>query len=188
VVTLPLWLVLAAAVKMSSKGPVFFRGERLGEDARVFRIWKFRSMRVDVAGGGAAITVAGDERITAVGKVLRATKLDELPQLLNVLRGEMSLVGPRPESPRYLDHYPAEVRAVLGFRPGITSPASIAFRHEEQILAQAEDWERLYIEEVLPKKAALDLEYCRRRTFRSDIGVILRTGRSVIGPPKLAVL
>jgi lipopolysaccharide/colanic/teichoic acid biosynthesis glycosyltransferase/glycosyltransferase involved in cell wall biosynthesis len=178
-VSLPLWPVIALAIKLDSRGPVLHRGARLGAGEVTFEMLKFRSMRPG-AEAGAEITVAGDERITRVGKVLRATKLDEIPQLVNVLRGEMSLVGPRPESPRYLPHYPAELRAVLGYRPGITSPASLRYRYEERLLGQAgDDPERLYIDEVLPRKAALDLEYCRTRTVRSDLVVLLRTARSI---------
>lgn len=179
-VTLPVWPLIMVAIKLDSSGPVFFRGTRLGEDETTFGMLKFRSMRGDSPIGGAAITVAGDDRITRVGRILRLSKLDELPQLINVLRGEMSLVGPRPEAPRYLEAYPDELRDVLRYRPGITSPASLAYRHEEQLLAEAStDWETVYVHDVLPRKAALDLDYCRGRTARSDLRILLRTGRSV---------
>ncbi len=181
--SLPLWPLVALAVKLDSRGPVLHRGVRLGENEATFVMLKFRSMRPD-AGTGPAVTAAGDGRVTRVGRVLRATKVDEIPQLLNVLRGEMSLVGPRPEDPRYLDDYPAELRPILGYRPGITSPASLAYRHEELLLGAAgPDAERLYVAEVLPRKAALDLEYCRRRNVSSDLRVLIRTARSLVERP-----
>lgn len=178
--SLPLWPVIALAIKVESRGPVLYRGERLGQSERVFAILKFRSMRQEQA-EQRAITVAGDDRVTRVGRVLRATKLDELPQLVNVLRGEMSLVGPRPEAPNYLASYPSELREVFRFRPGITSPASLEYLHEEELLAGAEgDPEHFYVSQVLPRKVALDLQYCRQRTVASDLAVLLRTARSMV--------
>lgn len=168
----PLFAVLAVAVKLSSPGPVFHRGERVGRGGGVFRLLKFRSMRVGEPGPG--ITRAGDPRITPVGQFLRRTKLDELPQLVNVLRGDMSLVGPRPEAPRYVDFYNAEQRRVLSVRPGITSPASLAYRSEEEQLI-GEAWEQAYVERIMPAKLAIDLEYLARRTLLTDVGVIVRT-------------
>jgi lipopolysaccharide/colanic/teichoic acid biosynthesis glycosyltransferase len=126
------------------------------------------------ADGGPAITAAGDVRITQVGRVLRGSKLDELPQLVNVLRGEMSLVGPRPEDPRYVALYDFLQRAVLTTRPGITSPASVHFRREEELLT-GKEWEQRYVERILPAKLAIDLDYLRRRTVWSDLGVIVAT-------------
>lgn len=184
-VTLPLWPVIAAAIKVESKGPVLYRASRLGQGGQVFEILKFRSMSLG-SSQGALITVAGDLRVTRVGKVLRATKLDELPQLINVVRGEMSLVGPRPEAPEYLERYSDELREVLRYRPGITSPASIEYRHEEKLLARAgDDAERLYVEQVLGEKVALDLRYCRRRTVFSDLRILVRTARSVLRPSQI---
>jgi lipopolysaccharide/colanic/teichoic acid biosynthesis glycosyltransferase len=183
--TLPLWPVIAIAVKVSSPGPVFYRAARLGAGARPFVMFKFRTMRVG-SDRGLAITVGGDARVTAVGRMLRRTKLDELPQFLNVLRGEMGLVGPRPESPAYLDAFPDALRDVLRYRPGITGPASIAYRHEEELLHPQGDLspdalERFYVEQVLPAKAKLDLDYCRTRSVRSDIHVLADTVRGLIG-------
>ena len=168
----PLFALLALAVKLSSPGPVFHRGERVGLGGRRFRLYKFRSMRADEA--GPAITRAGDPRITAVGRILRKTKLDELPQLINVLTGDMSLVGPRPEAPQYVELYDAEQQRILSARPGITSPASLLYRSEEEHLA-GDDWERAYTERIMPEKLRIDLDYLGRRTLRSDLAVIART-------------
>ncbi len=178
VLTLPVWPVIAAAVWADSPGPVLYRSLRLGRGNHVFELLKFRSMH---AGDGCAVTVAGDRRITRVGRLLRATKLDELPQLVNVLRGEMSLVGPRPEDPCYLERYPLELQEIFNYRPGITSPATLEFRHEENLLRVADcDPETYYVEQVLPKKAAIDLAYCRSRSVRSDLGILARTVRSLL--------
>lgn len=175
--SLPLWPVIALAVRLESPGPVFYRARRLGRDEQVFEMLKFRSMR---AGTGLAVTVSGDSRVTRSGRLLRASKLDELPQLLNVLRGQMSLVGPRPEDPCYLNDYPGELRDVFRYKPGMTSPASLAYRHEEAVLAAAGgDPERFYIEAVLPAKAMLDLDYCRCRTALSDCRLLLATVRTL---------
>jgi len=168
----PLFAILAIAVKVSSPGPAFHRGERIGRGGKPFRLYKFRSMRV--AEGGAAITRAGDPRVTAVGRFLRRTKLDELPQLINVLAGDMSLVGPRPEAPRYVEMYDEEQRRILAARPGITSPASLLYRSEEEQLVGPE-WERLYVETIMPAKLRIDLEYLEDRTLVSDLLVIART-------------
>lgn len=178
--TAPVWPLVAAAIKLDSRGPVLFRGRRLGRDRTEFDILKFRSMVSSPAGTGPAITAAGDARITRVGRLLRVSKLDELPQLVNVLRGEMSIVGPRPEAPVYLPHYAGELAEILRWRPGITSPASIAFRHEEQLLGAVSDPEAHYVDVVLPEKIRIDLAYFRTRSVRSDVGVILRTVRSVL--------
>ena len=184
----PLWPVVALAIKLDSRGPVLFRGRRLGRGQRTFEILKFRTMRVASTDPGLAITVGGDERTTRVGSRLRAMKLDELPQLVNVLRGEMSLVGPRPEDPRYLEHYPDGLREVFRYRPGITSPASVKFRHEESLLSSARgDPEEFYVSQVLPEKVALDLEYCRTRTARSDLRVLGATVGAVFRRDPAAV-
>ena len=168
----PLFAVLAVAVKASSAGPVFHRGERIGRGGKAFTLYKFRSMRV--GDSGPAITRAGDPRVTAVGRFLRRTKLDELPQLINIAIGDMSLVGPRPEAPRYVAMYDEEQRRILSVRPGLTSPASLAFRSEEEQLV-GPDWERLYVETIMPAKLRIDLEYIGRRTLASDLRVIART-------------
>jgi lipopolysaccharide/colanic/teichoic acid biosynthesis glycosyltransferase len=168
----PLFAALALAVKLSSRGPVLHRGERVGRGGRPFLLFKFRSMRAGQS--GPAITRAGDPRITPVGRLLRRTKLDELPQLINVLRGDMSLVGPRPEAPRYVALYDDAQRRILAARPGLTSPASLAYRAEEEHLV-GDDWERLYVETIMPAKLRIDLDYLGRRTLASDLRVIAAT-------------
>ncbi|MFG6447176.1 sugar transferase [Roseateles sp. BYS180W] len=175
----PLLLVVAVWIKLDSRGPVMFRQERVGRFGRPFFIHKFRSMRVDNA--GLQITVGADDRITRSGRFLRASKIDELPQLWDVLRGAMSLVGPRPEVPRYVALYPAELRAlVLSVRPGITDPASLAFRHESELLARAADPEREYIEVVMPAKLQLSADYVRQAGLRTDARLIWATLRTLL--------
>jgi len=173
-----LWLpglVVAALIRWDSPGPVFFRQERVGRLGRPFRIHKFRTMRVDAEQAG-QLTVGADARITRIGAFLRAHRLDELPQLIDVFRGEMSLVGPRPEVPRYVAHYPAALRdVVLSVRPGITDPASLRFRNESEQLAAAADPEREYIEVILPAKLACAADYAQHASFVTDVGVLLRT-------------
>ncbi|MBQ0929626.1 sugar transferase [Ideonella sp. 4Y16] len=172
----PLLLLIALAVKLDSAGPVFFRQERVGQGGRVFRIHKFRTMRTDAERLGPQVTVGRDPRITRVGHWLRDRRLDELPQLIDVLRGEMSLVGPRPEVPRYVAHYPAALKAeVLAVRPGLTDPATLAHLDEAALLAAAPDPERAYIDEVLPRKLALQADYARRATLRGDLSLLWRT-------------
>ncbi|MBQ0958332.1 sugar transferase [Ideonella sp. 4Y11] len=172
----PLLLLIALAVKLDSAGPVFFRQERVGQGGRVFRIHKFRTMRTDAERLGPQITVGRDPRITRVGHWLRDRRLDELPQLIDVLLGTMSLVGPRPEVPRYVAHYPAALKAeVLAVRPGLTDPATLAHLDEAALLAAAPDPERAYIDEVLPRKLALQADYARRATLRGDLGLLWRT-------------
>jgi lipopolysaccharide/colanic/teichoic acid biosynthesis glycosyltransferase len=163
----PLLLVLALCIRLDSPGPVFFRQERVGRHGRIFRIHKFRTMVPDAEARGLPLTVGRDPRVTRVGAFLRSSKLDELPQLIDVLQGTMSLVGPRPEVPRYVQHYPPALREkVLSVRPGITDLASIAYRRESELLARAGDPERAYVEEVLPQK--LDL----RLIWRTLVAVI----------------
>ena len=170
----PLFVLVVVAIKLDSPGPAFYRAQRVGKDGKLFRLFKFRSMVADAHTRGPGITAAGDSRVTRVGRLLRRTKIDELPQLVNVLLGDMSLVGPRPEDPRYVALYTPEQRRVLNVRPGITSAASLAYRHEEKLL-RGEDWEARYREEVLPDKLAIDLAYLERRTLISDLKLILRT-------------
>lgn len=174
----PLLATLSLLVKLSSPGPVFYRGSRIGQHGRPFHIFKFRTMFVD-AKRRPAITAAEDDRITRIGRWLRRTKLDELPQLLNVLRGEMSLVGPRPEDPRYVGLYTPEQRRILEARPGITSAASLVFRGEEELLA-GEEWEATYRDRIMPQKIALDLTYLENATVLSDLGLILRTLSAIV--------
>ncbi len=177
----PLFVVIALLIRLGSPGPALFRQERVGLHGRPFRIYKFRTMHQDAEAVGGQLTVGGDRRITPVGAFLRRFKIDELPQLINVVRGEMALVGPRPEVPRYVAHYDARQRAVLAVRPGITDPASIEFSAENELLQASGDPEATYLHEVMPTKLAMNLSYLERRTLRSDIGVILATLRRIAG-------
>jgi lipopolysaccharide/colanic/teichoic acid biosynthesis glycosyltransferase len=170
----PLLLLVAILIKLDSPGPVFYRAKRVGQYGRLFHLLKFRSMVSQADRQGPAITSAGDSRITRLGAFLRRSKLDELPQLINVIRGEIALVGPRPEDPRYVALYTQEQRRILQARPGITSAASLAYRHEAELLA-GPDWERRYREEVLPAKLTTDLDYLHQRTLWSDFKLILAT-------------
>ena len=170
-------LVVAAWIRADSPGPVFFRQERVGRHGRVFRIHKFRTMTVDAEARGLQLTVGADVRVTRAGAWLRARRLDELPQFFDVLAGDMSLVGPRPDVPRYVALWPAALRErVLAVRPGITDPASLEFRDEASLLAQAADPEREYLEVILPRKLARAAEYADHASLWSDLAVI---GRSV---------
>jgi lipopolysaccharide/colanic/teichoic acid biosynthesis glycosyltransferase len=159
----PLLLAISVLIKLDSSGPVFFRQARVGRHGRVFRIFKFRTMVHLQSADAAQLTVGADRRITRVGAWLRRTKLDELPQLIDVLRGTMSLVGPRPEVPRYVAHYPAAMRErVLGVRPGITDLASLHYRNEGELLARAADPEQEYLDVILPSKLRRQPQRCRR--------------------------
>jgi len=178
IVLSPLLLITSVVIKLTSPGPVFHRGERVGLNGKVFKLYKFRTMIVNAAKMGPGITAQNDPRITRVGQLLRATKIDELPQLINVLKGDMSLVGPRPEDPRYVAQYTPEQKRILSVRPGITSAASLAFRKEEQMLS-GPNWERMYCAEVLPAKLTMDLDYFSHRTLFSDIFLIIRTILSI---------
>ncbi len=177
----PLLLVLAFAVRVSSGPPVLFVQERVGRRGRPFRLLKFRTMRQG-SDSGLLITGSGDPRVTRVGRFLRATKLDELPQLVNLLRGEMSLVGPRPEVPRYVEDYSADQRRILEARPGLTDPATILFRNEESLLGSVEDTrkERYYREEILPVKLAMNQEYLERASLPYDMLLVMRTLLAVL--------
>ncbi len=171
----PFLAIVALLVKLTSRGPVFFTQERVGRGFRAFRILKFRTMVPDAPTLGPAITPEGDPRITRVGRFLRRSKVDELPQLWNVLKGEMSLVGPRPEVPKYVELFRPDFEEILKVRPGITDPSSLAFRDEGDLLWKAKDPERFYVETVLPRKLALSKAYARNRGWWSDLGVIFRT-------------
>ena len=171
----PLFALVALAIKLTSRGPVFFRQERVGRDFRPFRIYKFRTMVVDAPKLGGQITAGRDPRITSIGHLLRKTKLDELPQLLNVLSGEMSLVGPRPEVPKYVEMFRPQFAEVLSVRPGITDLASVKYRDENEILGRADDPEAAYVNQVLPDKLALATEYVRRASFWFDVRLIFAT-------------
>jgi lipopolysaccharide/colanic/teichoic acid biosynthesis glycosyltransferase len=181
-VTAPLFLLIAAAIKLDSPGPVLFRQQRLGRDFRPFQIFKFRTMVYDAPQRGSAITVGDDPRITRVGKLLRRSKLDELPQLLNVLRGDMSIVGPRPEVPQYVQMFRDDYAEILKVRPGITDLASVAYADEEALLAQASEPAEVYSREILPRKIELARESIRRSSLFFDLAVIVRTAFSVINP------
>jgi lipopolysaccharide/colanic/teichoic acid biosynthesis glycosyltransferase len=174
VVLSPVLLAAAVLVKLDSRGPVLFTQWRVGRELRPFLIYKLRTMRAAQA-GGPELTRHGDSRITRVGKLLRRTKLDELPQLFNVLKGDMSLVGPRPEVPRYVQLFHDDYREILQVRPGITDLASIRFRNESELLAGTSDPEGLYVTQILPEKIALAKEYQRHWSLRSDIRLIVRT-------------
>jgi lipopolysaccharide/colanic/teichoic acid biosynthesis glycosyltransferase len=182
VLLFPVLLVLSLMVKLSSPGPILYRQERVGRGGKLFRIAKFRSMSEDADKRGPAITSAGDHRITPLGRMLRRNKLDELPQLWNVLKGEMSLVGPRPEVPCYVESYSDSQRRVLAVRPGITDPSSILYRHEEQVLGDQPDPDRYYREVLLPDKLNLNLEYLSRVSFSYDLSLLLRTTGCVVLP------
>ncbi len=176
----PLLLLIALAIWIDDPGPVFYRQVRVGRNGKTFRIFKFRSMVMDADKKGLAITVGRDSRITCVGAVLRKTKLDELAQLLNVLFGQMSFVGPRPEVPKYVELYTPYQRQVLLVRPGITDYASIAYRNENDLLAGAPNPETLYIEQIMPDKIELNMKYLREISPLADIRLILKTIVAVI--------
>jgi len=173
----PLLAVLAFLVKLQDGGPVFFKQERVGYRGRRFQIWKFRTMVADAAARGLLLTVGRDPRVTRIGTWLRRLKLDELPQLFNVLVGDMSLVGPRPDVPCYVDRYGAPERRVLEFVPGMTDPAAIDFVGENALLAASHDPERNYLEEIAPEKIRLSLAYAERATVWTDLWTILATLR-----------
>ena len=171
----PLFLILAVWIKLDSEGPVFYRQVRVGKDNKDFRIFKFRSMRVG-SDKGSLVTIGGrDPRITRSGYIIRKLKLDELPQLINVFIGDMSLVGPRPEVRHYVDYWTPEQMHVLDVRPGITDPASIKFRNENELMEQAEDPEDYYINVIMQEKLKLYLDYVEHRSFFGDIGLIFKT-------------
>ena len=177
----PLLVLLAISIKLDSKGPVFFRQERVGRAGKPFLIHKFRTMLVDADHHGAQLTVGADPRITRVGRLLRSTKLDELPQLLDVWLGHMSFVGPRPEVPFYVQFYPPSIRdRILSVRPGITDLASIEFRDESVILGRASDPHAAYVNAILPVKCKYYDEYVRTHTFFGDILIILATLRILV--------
>lgn len=179
-VLLPLMVVLALAVALGSPGGAFFRQTRVGRNGEPFQLLKFRSMRPGSEAKGQITVGERDPRITGVGHFLRRTKLDELPQLLNILKGDMSVVGPRPEVPRYVALYTAEQREVLRVRPGLTSLASIAYINENEVLGRSADPERTYVEEVMPAKLALDLRYVREQNLALDLRIIAGTLKRMI--------
>ena len=180
IVLSPLFLILAIWIKCDSKGPVFYRQVRVGRYNKDFRIFKFRSMRVG-SDKGSLVTVGGhDPRITRSGYFIRKFKLDELPQLINVFIGDMSLVGPRPEVRHYVDYWTPEQLHVLNVRPGITDPASIRYRNENELLEKAEDPERYYIDVIMQDKLKLYLEYVENHSFFGDLGIIFKTFWTIV--------
>ncbi len=181
-ITAPAFLVCAALVRMSGKGPIFFRQDRVGQHGNRFRLVKFRTMRERADGKGTQITARGDSRVTPVGRFLRRTKLDELPQLLNVLRGEMSLVGPRPETPEHVADYNEIQRGILQLKPGITGAASLSYFNEEYLLAEQADPEDFYLHDLMPRKLQLDLGYYEQLGLATDLWLILLTLAAVLNP------
>lgn len=181
VASTPLFLLTAVAIKVTGRGPVFFKQVRVGQFASPFRIFKFRTMTAESRGRGSLLTAAGDARITALGRWLRKTKIDELPQLINVVWGDMSLVGPRPEVPEYVAQYTERQRQILRVKPGITGPAANNYIDEEKLLAGQIDKEAFYLARILPAKLEYDIAYCERVGFREDLLVILETFTKVCG-------
>ena len=171
----PMLIIVAICIKLDSKGPVFFKQKRVGKNKKIFEIYKFRTMVTDAEKLGKQITVGNDSRITRVGKFIRKCKLDELPQLINVVKGEMSLVGPRPEVPRYVELYDEYEEQILLVQPGITDYASIEFRNENEILGRSINPEETYIEEIMPTKIDLNMKYIRNISLVEDIKLILNT-------------
>lgn len=179
IITLPMLLVLAAVIRWDSPGSPLFSQVRIGRGGEPFRLLKLRTMR-SVSGGSGLTQGTGDPRITRVGQWLRRTKLDELPQLWNVLVGDMSLVGPRPEVPQFVAHYTEAQREVLRARPGLTDPASLHGFDEGAVLSQVEDPDRHYVEVLMPEKLAAQIQYLQSRTLRSDLAIIVRTLRRIV--------
>ena len=178
---MPLFFVIAVSIKLDSKGPVFFRQVRVGRKGQLFKIFKFRTMSNLAEKTGLQITVSADPRITRVGHLLRKYKLDELAQFLNVLLGHMSVVGPRPEVPKYVEKYPDDLhQKILSMRPGITDKASIEFRNENELLDSSKNPENMYIEEILPIKLKYYSDYIDNHTLLGDIAIIWRTIRLVL--------
>jgi len=182
----PVFFFAAAAIRLDSAGPVFFRQERVGRDFRRFHILKFRTMVAEAPARGGQLTVGHDARITRVGRLLRKYKIDELPQLVNVLKGEMSLVGPRPEVPRYVEMFRRDYADILRIPPGITDPASLVFRSEAELLEDSEDPERAYVEQILPRKIRLAREYVEHRSLLTYFSLIFRTLLALVIAPASA--
>ncbi|ONK21044.1 glycosyl transferase [Bacillus sp. VT-16-64] len=175
VIISPLLFIISICIKLDSRGPVFFKQTRVGRHEEPFQIFKFRTMIVDAEKKGKQITVGKDSRITKTGQFLRKYKLDELPQLINVLIGDMSLVGPRPEVPKYTAYYTNEQKRIFEIRPGITDYASIKYRNENEVLAKSEDPEKTYIEEVMRDKLSLNLKYLDQQSVINDVKIIFMT-------------
>ncbi len=179
IILVPFFLVIAVLIKLNSQGPVFYLQERIGKDRRPFKLFKFRSMRTDADKGNAITVGARDSRITSIGYYLRKFKLDELPQLINVLKGDMSLVGPRPEVKKFVDLYSEDQLKVLSVRPGLTDIASIEYRNENELLEGKADPIDFYIQEIMPKKLHLNLQYIASQSIFLDFKIIFKTIFSV---------
>ncbi|MBK8551421.1 MAG: sugar transferase [Ignavibacteria bacterium] len=180
VILSPVFLIIALVVKLDSKGVVFYRQTRVGKDNIDFKLFKFRTMRSDSDKSGLLTVGEKDSRITKTGYYLRKYKLDELPQLINILKGDMSFVGPRPEVRKYVEMYNEDQKKVLSVAPGITDVASIKYRNENEILEKSDNPEEFYINNIMPDKIRLNLEYLNQRSFLKDIGVIFKTLREII--------
>lgn len=179
--TAPLWIVAACGILLTSKGPVFYRAQRAGLNGRVFTMHKFRTMHWQPAGLGAVITAAHDKRIFPFGQFLRKTKIDELPQFIDVIRGEISIVGPRPEDPKIVEqHYTAWMKETLAIKPGITSPGALWGYTQMERFLQGSDPERAYVEKVLPYKLALEYVYTKRHNLKYDLSLMWRTAATVV--------
>ena len=184
-ILLPIFIVIGILIKVSSKGSIFFTQERIGLKGKIFLIYKFRTMVVNAESLGPKITIGKDKRITKIGQILRKTKLDELPQLFNVLFGDMSLVGPRPEVPEYVNLYKDDVRKiVLSVRPGITDYASLLMIDENDILAKSSDPKQAYINEIMPQKLDLAVKYVEQQSFITDLSIILKTFLKLLHRPR----
>ena len=182
-ILLPVLLAVAALVKLDSPGPVLFRQKRLGKSERLFEIVKLRTMVFHQGENGPSITGSNDSRVTRVGRILRRYDLDELPTLFNVFKGEMSIVGPRPEVPKFLPYYTDEQRRVFSVKPGLTDLGTLAFRREAVIMP-GEDREQAYVHDILPRKLALGLQSIREQSFFYDLGIIFRTLGTILSQPK----
>ena len=180
VILSPIFIIVSICIKIDSKGPVFFKQKRVGKDGQPFMIYKFRTMVTDAEKLGKQITVGDDNRITKVGKFIRKCKLDEIPQLINVLKGEMSLVGPRPEVPRYVELYDDYQFQVLLVRPGITDYASIEYRNENEILGESSNPEETYINEIMPTKIELNMKYLKNISLSEDFKLIIKTILAIV--------
>lgn len=176
----PILMLIAICIKLDSKGPVFFKQVRVGKNKKLFKIYKFRTMITDAEKLGKQITIGNDSRITKVGKFIRKCKLDELPQLINVFKGEMSLVGPRPEVPRYVDLYDEYQEQILLVQPGITDYASIEFRNENDILGKSSSPEETYIKDIMPTKIELNIKYIKNISLYEDIKLIMKTIKAIV--------
>ena len=180
IVLAPLWLLIALAIVLESRGGVLYRQSRVGRDDRDFTLYKFRTMRTGSDKKGLLTVGDRDSRVTKVGYFLRKYKLDEFPQLFNIIKGDMSIVGPRPEVRKYVDLYTPEQRQVLTVRPGLTDYASIRYVHESEILARSDNPEQTYIDEVMPAKLALNLEYIQHQSLKEDFKLIFQTFAAIV--------